>query len=118
MASYCVVFGCSNSYRKIKKWKETVCTEHGILHRDCACLRPFKLYEFPSNSALAREWVAALNRKDFKPRKSSAVFVLQSVRRNVPAEYFKIHSLFFPIKICSDHFIDKKPTERNPTPQL
>lgn len=87
----CAVKSCSNSRKSLYKWDNSKCDEHdGILKKDCACIRPFKLHYLPKNPEIRRAWISALNRKD--PPKN--------------------------IVICSNHFIDGKPTPQNPVPQL
>ena len=86
----CAVRDCTNSRKKLFVWDKTECDVHGSLHEECKCKRPFTLHKAPKDEELRRLWVKALNRKE------------------VPKH----------ICICSEHFIDNKPTPRNPTPKL
>jgi hypothetical protein len=88
---FCAVKYCSNSRKRLFVWDNSECDEHvGILHKDCACLRPFKLHKCPKDEEKRREWIKALNRKELPKN----------------------------IRVCSEHFIDGKPTPRNPAPKL
>jgi hypothetical protein len=86
----CAVIGCSNNPRKLNLWKESNCEMHGQLHKECARLIPYKFHIMPSEGPIRLEWINAINRKTL-PRK---VFV------------------------CSEHFLDGMPTDRNPFPKL
>jgi hypothetical protein len=87
----CSVKYCSNSRKRLFLWNNSECDEHvGILHKDCACIKPFCLHKCPKNEEIRREWIKALNRKELP-------------------KY---------IIVCSEHFIDGKPTQRNPSPKL
>ena len=86
----CGVLGCSNSRRKIHMWRNSHCEEHTLLHKDCPCLEPYQLHPGPKCEEKRKEWVKALNRKDTPKH----------------------------IIVCSEHFIDRRPTELNPTPKL
>ena len=97
----CAVFNCTNSQYRIRKWKKQACKEHdGLTHEECPCQQPFTLHTFPSvllNSDKRREWIRLMNRTTVKntawcPGKSDVV--------------------------CSDHFVDKRPTLENPNPVL
>lgn len=89
----CSVFGCNNSQRKNYRWNEEVCSIHpNQKHRDCPCLVPFRLHVFPTCVKKRKEWLDKINRKGFNPMKKSVV--------------------------CSIHFIDGRPTQQNPLPQL
>ena len=86
----CAVNGCTNNRRKLNIWKESVCEIHQKLHNDCACLLPFKFHVMPSDNAKKLEWTKAINRQTLPKR----VFV------------------------CSEHFLDGEPTDRNPYPKV
>ena len=86
----CAVHACSNNRKKIILWKKSMCELHGQIHDQCPCLIPYRLHVMPSKESIRLEWIKALNRKEL-PKK---VFV------------------------CSEHFIDGKPTDRNPYPKL
>lgn len=97
----CAIVGCSNGTYRLKKWKETICSQHSKLHEVCSCLPPFELYPFPTvnNDPQARQqWIKAVNRKNPKTGKN-----------------------WLPSgddRICSKHFVDTKPTVRFPYPTL
>jgi len=74
--------------KQIILWKKSMCELHGQMHDQCPCLFPYRLHVMPSKESIRLEWNKALNRKEL-PKK---VFV------------------------CSEHFIDGKPTDRNPYP--
>ena len=86
----CAVHACSNNRKKIILWKKSMCELHGQIHDQCPCLIPYRLHVMPSKEYVRLEWIKALNGKEL-PKK---VFV------------------------CSEHFIDGKPTDRNPYPKL
>ena len=87
----CAVKFCTNSRKKLYLWDNDEYEEHkGLLHKDCPCLRPYKLHVLPKAEDLQRQWKACLNRKN-------------------PPKY---------IRVCSAHFIDGRPTMQNPIPKL
>lgn len=86
----CAVNGCSNNNKKISVWKESHCEVHGDLHKNCPCLIPYKLHTMPSDGPIKAEWTKALNRK------------------SLPKQVY----------VCSEHFLDGQPTDRNPSPKL
>lgn len=86
----CAVNGCSNNRRKLNLWKESNCELHGQLHKECACLIPYKFHIMPSEGPIRLEWIKAINRK------------------KLPKNVF----------VCSEHFLDGMPTDRNPFPKL
>ncbi len=97
----CAVFNCTNSQYRIRQWKKEACQKHdGLPHKECPCPQPFTLHTFPSvllNSDKRREWIRLMNRTTVK------------------------NSAWCPGKsdvVCSDHFIDKRPTLANPNPVL
>lgn len=89
--TYCAVRGCNNSWRLLNVWSEGECFDHRpSTRRQCGCAPPYALYEKPKTDVESRKWLAALKLK------------------NPPKRLF----------VCSYHFIDKKPTEENPFPEL
>ena len=93
----CAVIGCSNSTQKLKKWKEdhVECAE-----MICCCDPPFRLFMFPSikrNSDKRKQWVQLMKREtvDKKPWQPCG-----------------------SDRVCSKHFVDGEPTEKNPNPTL
>ena len=96
--SNCAAVSCTNSTYKLNKWKKEICTTHHILHQDCTCQPPFKLYFFPSqlrNSEPRERWIRAMKRVS----KNNAKWVPTASDR-----------------VCSDHFVDDEPTIANPDP--
>ncbi|XP_038069889.1 uncharacterized protein LOC119739132 [Patiria miniata] len=95
---HCVVVGCKNTSKKLRKWKLATCELHASeTHEYCVCLQPYKMHRFPNcsnaNSAANRkQWVRNINRKDFRPSKYSTV--------------------------CSVHFEEGKPTSAHPYPTV
>lgn len=97
----CAVIGCSNGTYRLRKWKENNCTEHGCLHDRCPCDSPFQLYPFPTMKGdphTRLQWIKAFNRKDAKTGKNW-----------IP----NADDL-----ICSNHFVDGKPTSSFPYPSI
>ncbi|XP_056096639.1 uncharacterized protein LOC130100300 [Rhinichthys klamathensis goyatoka] len=89
--TYCAVRGCNNSWRLLNVWSEGECFDHQpSTRRQCGCAPPYALYEKPKTDVESRKWLAALKLK------------------NPPKRLF----------VCSYHFINKKPTEENPFPEL
>ncbi|XP_064468691.1 uncharacterized protein LOC135382955 [Ornithodoros turicata] len=88
---HCAVFGCKNNQRKRKLLLEQMCEAHNVKRSSCMC-GVYSLHRFPAAPERRREWVVALNRKGFEASKYA--------------------------RVCSIHFVDGKPTERNPCPML
>lgn len=91
---HCVVLGCSNNQRKRSRLLNVFCPEHNTCQKWCGC-GLFSFHRFPradKNPELRRQWIAAVNRKDFEPSKY--------------------------VRVCSEHFVDGKPSEENPVPVL
>ncbi|XP_049268093.1 uncharacterized protein LOC125757053 [Rhipicephalus sanguineus] len=91
---HCVVFGCQNNQRKRKKLLSAVCEDHNTTPESCRC-GVFSLHRFPSatkNTELRRQWIIAVNRKNYEPSANA--------------------------RVCSEHFLDNKPSELNPVPIL
>lgn len=97
----CCVFGCTNSDYQLLNWAGSHdCAKQTI--DECDCKPPFELFAFPgekTNPVGRGQWTKLVNRKDsenvkkvWKPNKSS--------------------------RVCSNHFVDLKPTEENPYPAL
>ena len=62
------------------------CELHQQKHEDCSCMIPYRLHMMPSKEPKRLQWASALHRK------------------SLPKQVFA----------CSEHFLDEKPTERNP----
>ncbi|XP_049420300.1 uncharacterized protein LOC125881258 [Epinephelus fuscoguttatus] len=88
--STCAVVGCHNNSKKLKILSETVCFEHQKLRKTCPCPAPYALHTMPSKEERRLAWLAALKRK-YPPKK---------------------------VYVCSFHFVDKKPTDLHPDPEL
>ncbi|KAK7482090.1 hypothetical protein BaRGS_00026674 [Batillaria attramentaria] len=86
---HCSVRGCSYNEKKLKEILNRPCFDHfPLLRKDCSCDAPFRLHS-PKTEEQRREWLANL-------------------RLKAPPKY-----LF----VCSFHFVEKKPTLENPSPQ-
>jgi hypothetical protein len=59
-------------------------------NEDCSCMIPYRLHTMPSKESMRLQWANTLNRK------------------SLPKQVFA----------CSEHFLDGKPTERNPIPVI
>jgi hypothetical protein len=99
----CAIQNCTNSTYTLDRWKAQNCNEHGCRHENdqCTCEPPFLLFPFPvkkrdPDGRLA--WAKAVYRQDKKTGKNW-----------LPRE---------DSRICSVHFVDKKPTAINPCPSL
>lgn len=100
---HCNVVGCGNNGIKLNKWKERDCEIHGCKYGGgkCVCDPPFVLYTFPTNlgDPLGRKrWASALKRKNAKTGKD--------------------WQPNYDSRVCSDHFIESKPTSNSPYPTL
>ncbi|XP_078685984.1 uncharacterized protein LOC144918813 [Branchiostoma floridae x Branchiostoma belcheri] len=98
----CSVYECHNSGRKLKKWREMVCSIHQRLHRSCICPEPFRLLPFPTQRKdpdARQKWIRLVCRKS-------------ETNRN------KIWVPNADSRICSIHFVDSEPTQANPYPTL
>jgi len=99
----CVVTGCSNGDYRLSKWKEVFCKVHKVIRGNemCTCQAPFQLHTFPSEkrSKEVRDiWIKLINRKKKDGTKN--------------------WSPGTKCRVCSNHFVDKIPTESNPYPVL
>lgn len=88
---HCVVYGCSYNQKKRNAARKELCGTHNVLQEVCGC-NVYLLHRFPADADLKRQWVAAVNRKDFVPLPSS--------------------------RVCSAHFVDGKRTDLNPVPMI
>uniref|UniRef100_A0A669BKE1 DDE Tnp4 domain-containing protein n=1 Tax=Oreochromis niloticus TaxID=8128 RepID=A0A669BKE1_ORENI len=88
--STCAVVGCHNNSRKLKNVLETFCLEHQQLRKACPCPPPYALHSMPRKEDRKLAWLAALRLKHPPKR----------------------------VYVYSFHFIDKKPTELHPDPEL
>ncbi|XP_063043741.1 uncharacterized protein LOC134438086 [Engraulis encrasicolus] len=87
----CAVVGCTNSRKHLNEWLGRECFDHKpATKRECPCPPLFTFFRKPDADAESRAWLKAFNLK--KPPRN--VFV------------------------CSHHFVDKRPTEDNPYPEL
>ncbi|XP_051549979.1 GATA zinc finger domain containing 2Ab isoform X2 [Myxocyprinus asiaticus] len=86
----CAVSGCYNSSKKLKNFQENLCIEHQKIRNECPCPAPYALHSMPKNEERKQAWLAALKLKS--PQKT--------------------------VYVCSFHFVDKRPTELHPDPEL
>ena len=96
----CAFNHCSNSTYTLNRWSKKTCKQHKIIHTQCGCKIPFALFPFPTEKKnLDARMVCAgdVNRAD-----------ATTGRNWKPGEYDRI---------CSDHFVDGKPTTANPYPK-
>lgn len=91
---HCAVVGCRNNQRKRSRLLRAFCGEHDTRRESCRC-GIFSLHRFPAasrNPELRLQWIAAVNRKDYEPSEHA--------------------------RVCSEHFLDRKPSKQNPVPVL
>ncbi|XP_073718386.1 GATA zinc finger domain containing 2Ab isoform X2 [Misgurnus anguillicaudatus] len=88
--STCAVSGCYNNSKKLKTFQDTFCVDHQKTRSECPCAPPYALHSMPTKEERNRAWLAALKLK------------------NPPKRVY----------VCSFHFVDKKPTELHPDPEL
>ncbi|XP_037582795.1 uncharacterized protein LOC119466360 isoform X2 [Dermacentor silvarum] len=88
---HCAVYGCSNNQKKRNAARKQLCGTHNVVQEVCGC-NIYLLHRFPADVDLKRQWIAAVNRKDFFPSSSS--------------------------RVCSMHFVDGKRSDQNPVPVL
>lgn len=69
---HCAVHGCHNNHRKRKLKREEVCPQHQQMCATCGC-GDFRFHRFPQEESLRRQWIAVVNRKNFRPNDSSRV---------------------------------------------
>ena len=86
----CAAVGCHNNSRKLKDFSETYCVEHRRLRKICPCPAPYALHAMPKMEERRLAWLEALRLK-YPPKR---------------------------VYVCSFHFVDKKPTELHPDPEL
>ena len=99
---HCCVNNCTNGGYKINQWKKTFCYIHNINYGigSCICDPPFTLHTFPSEKSDSYNrgvWIKNINRK---------------------ATDNKIWLPNIDSRVCSEHFIDGRPTVINPYPTL
>ena len=99
--SNCAVVGCRNNSYQLKLWKKKLCEVHDkVLKGECGCWPSYRLFCFPSNNRYLEQrdrW--ARNMKRMEKNKSTWI--------PKPSD-----------RVCSDHFLDEEPTEKNPDPTL
>ena len=99
---HCCINNCTNGGYKINQWKKTFCFKHNINHGigSCICDPPFTLFTFPSEKSDSYNrgvWIKNINRK---------------------ATDNKIWLPNVDSRVCSEHFLDGRPTVLNPYPTL
>ena len=97
----CAAISCTNSSYRFDKWRNSPCNIHaGQNHAVCGCEVPYRLYCFPGLKKFAEQrerWIRCIKRvtKEKEP--------------------------WYPCssdRVCSEHFVDVIPTEKNPDPSL
>ncbi|XP_062857735.1 uncharacterized protein LOC134320306 isoform X2 [Trichomycterus rosablanca] len=88
--STCAALGCHNNSKKFKLLLESSCFEHQLIYKHCPCAAPYALHSMPTKKERKLAWLAALKLK-YPPKR---------------------------IYVCSFHFVEKKPTEMHPDPEL
>ncbi|XP_077537592.1 uncharacterized protein LOC144149813 [Haemaphysalis longicornis] len=88
---HCAAYGCTNNQKKRNVLRKQTCGTHGVAQEECGC-NMFLLHRFPADPDLRQRWLSAVNRKGFTPTESS--------------------------RLCSEHFVDGKRSDRNPVPML
>ncbi|XP_077863548.1 uncharacterized protein LOC144347594 [Saccoglossus kowalevskii] len=98
----CAVIGCTNNTHRIRAWKRQHCEKHGCNYGmgRCICDPPFQLYTFPSKEKCPDTWTSWIN----------------CINQNDTSRQTWTPNLYS--RVCSDHFVDSKPTEANPNPTL
>ena len=95
----CAIATCRNNGYKLRKFEKSFCDTHQCLKKQCSCPKPFKLFPFPTEL------------KDPEGRLKWA----QLVRRK------NGNKIWIPkedARLCSEHFVDGKPSEQNPYPSI
>ncbi|XP_051551295.1 transcriptional repressor p66-alpha-like isoform X2 [Myxocyprinus asiaticus] len=88
--STCAVAGCYNNSKKLKSFQDNFCIDHQKIRSECPCPAPYALHSMPRNDERKQAWLAALKLKTPPKR----------------------------VYVCSFHFVDKRPTELHPDPEL
>ena len=99
--SNCAVVGCRNNSYQLSLWKKKVCEIHiNLVKGECACEPPFHLFCFPSIDRYRKQ-------RELWANKMRRIEKDRSKWLPKPSD-----------RVCSDHFIDKIPTEAHPDPTL
>lgn len=108
--------GCHNGTYHLRQWQKKKCEMHNSSNGrgQCLCPPPFVLFPFPSENNMDKRniWVANVGRVETVDR------VLKSPGGPI---HRKKNDRWQPSsydRICSDHFVDGKPTDLNPYPVL
>ena len=99
---HCYALQCANGDYRLHRWRQSECPMHHVTQDSCACPEPFVLFTFPTkkkNPEARQRWLSALSRAD--PKQSDQLLEPKTGHR-----------------VCSDHFIDGRPTLENPDPLL
>ena len=102
MSTRCCAFNsCTNNATKITQWQKQICPIHNVNQglASCICEPPFRLFPFPTT------------RRDDQSRKKWASIVN---RKNGSENWEPVPDS----RVCSEHFLDKRPTPENPYPSL
>uniref|UniRef100_A0A671M0W6 GATA zinc finger domain containing 2Ab n=2 Tax=Sinocyclocheilus anshuiensis TaxID=1608454 RepID=A0A671M0W6_9TELE len=82
--------GLLQKLKKLKSFQENICAEHQKIRNECPCPARYALHCVLSKEERKQAWLAALKLK------------------NPPKRVY----------VCAFHFVDKKPTELHPDPEL
>ena len=110
----CAVIGCSNSCKKLARWRETICPLHRCPQGSsaCTCKPPYYMLMFPKVDEVKLAWEKCVNRTES---------VTRTVKYNKTTTYHKKGDRWKSSpndRICTVHFVDGKPTPANPLPTL
>ena len=99
--SNCAVVGCRNNSYQLMLWKKRICELHkNIVHAECGCRPPFRLFCFPSKNR-------------YKDQRERWIKMMRRIENDRTIWHPKPSD-----RVCSDHFISGEPTATNPDPTL
>lgn len=114
----CAVVKCSNSTYRLLQWQKKFCTIHQSHNGrgQCICEPPFKMTPFPTLSHQRDLWINNINRIEAVDRTVKDRIGGKPVEiRHKKGD--KWHPMSYD-RVCSDHFVDGKPSAENPFPTL
>ena len=110
----CAAVGCDNSYKKLRKWRDTYCPMHKCRRKfeRCNCSEPFRLFAFPREPEAKLKWEQCVYRKEATNR--------TVIRGNVVSHHKKGKNWKATLNdcLCSKHFVDGVPTPAHPYPTV